>query len=257
MFALESAMDELAMACGLDPIELRLRNEPAVDPESGRPFSSRNLVACLREGAQRFGWAPHDPKPRTRRDGCWLIGTGVAASSYPTHQFPATALVQVNHFYYWNNAFRNPEVIKTAVPVRYDPFDLSTVFAQVQGQWVTCRAPYLSLEGHTEKELLIATTELRRQARREGRSSDLSAERLATHMSKASSHEELLRQRLRDLDQKKVLAIVASQSGHVQTLGGVPPSPIEPLEAVRAAERLAALSMPVDVSRLKRLGDYP
>ena len=165
--------------------------------------------------------------------------------------------VKVNHFYYWNNAFRNPEVIKTAVPVRYDPFDLSTAFAQVQGQWVTCRAPYLSLEGHTEKELLIATTELRRQARRDGDRADLSAERLATHMSKAASHEELLRQRLRDLDQKKVLAILASQSGHVQTLGGVPPSPVEPPEAVRAAEKLAALSMPVDVSRLKRLGDYP
>ncbi len=62
-------MDELAIACELDPIELRIRNEPAVDPESGRPFSSRNLVACLREGAQRFGWQPRDPTPRLRRDG--------------------------------------------------------------------------------------------------------------------------------------------------------------------------------------------
>ena len=91
--------------------------------------------------------------------------------------------VKVNHFYYWNNAFRNPEVIKTAVPVRYDPFDLSTAFAFVQSQWITCCAPYLNLEGHTEKELLIATTELRRQARRDGSRADLSAERLATHMS--------------------------------------------------------------------------
>jgi xanthine dehydrogenase YagR molybdenum-binding subunit len=96
MFALESAMDELAVACRLDPIELRIRNEPAVDPETGRPFSSRNLVACLRQGAQRFGWAPHDPKPRARRDGPWLIGTGVAASTFPALQFPATALVQVD-----------------------------------------------------------------------------------------------------------------------------------------------------------------
>src|SRR5262249_50096017 len=63
MFALESAMDELAIACGLDPIELRMRNEPAVDPETGHPFSSRNLVACLREGAQRFGWRQRDPRP--------------------------------------------------------------------------------------------------------------------------------------------------------------------------------------------------
>jgi len=96
MFALESAMDELAIACGLDPIELRIRNEPAVDPESGHPFSSRNLVACLRQGAQRFGWAQRDPKPRARRDGSWLVGTGVAASTFPALQFPATALVQVD-----------------------------------------------------------------------------------------------------------------------------------------------------------------
>ncbi len=96
MFALESAMDELAIAYGLDPIELRIRNEPAVDPESGRPFSSRNLVACLREGAQRFGWAQRDPQPRVRRDGSWLVGTGVAASTYPVYYYPATALVQVD-----------------------------------------------------------------------------------------------------------------------------------------------------------------
>ncbi len=96
MFALESAMDELAIALGLDPIELRLRNEPAVDPESGRPFSSRNLVACLREGAQRFGWQPRDPTPRRRRARPWLIGTGVAASTYPAVQLPASAFVQVD-----------------------------------------------------------------------------------------------------------------------------------------------------------------
>src|SRR3984893_7149997 len=96
LFALESAMDELAIACGLDPIELRLRNEPAVAPESGRPFSSRNLVACLREGAQRFGWQPRDPTPGLRRAGRWLIGTGVAASTYPAVQLPASALVQVD-----------------------------------------------------------------------------------------------------------------------------------------------------------------
>jgi xanthine dehydrogenase YagR molybdenum-binding subunit len=96
MFALESAMDELALACGLDPIDLRIRNEPAVDPETGRPFSTRGLVACLRAGAQRFGWQPRDPQQRTRRDSCWLIGTGVAASTYPCYQSPATARVSVD-----------------------------------------------------------------------------------------------------------------------------------------------------------------
>jgi xanthine dehydrogenase YagR molybdenum-binding subunit len=57
MYALESAMDELAVALDMDPVELRIRNDPAAEPESGLPFSSRNLVACLREGAARFGWA--------------------------------------------------------------------------------------------------------------------------------------------------------------------------------------------------------
>lgn len=96
MFALESAMDELALACGLDPIDLRIRNEPAADPETGHPFSTRGLVTCLRAGAQRFGWQPHDPQPRTRRDGSWIVGTGVAASTYPCYQFPATARVHVD-----------------------------------------------------------------------------------------------------------------------------------------------------------------
>lgn len=101
MFALESAMDVLAIACRLDPIEIRLRNEPPVNPESGLPFSSRNLVACLWEGAQRLGCARRDPQPRARRDGDWLIGTGVAASTYPGIQFPASALVrgdQAGHY---------------------------------------------------------------------------------------------------------------------------------------------------------------
>jgi hypothetical protein len=84
----------------------------------------------------------------------------------------------------------------------------------------------------------------------------VSAERLAAHMGKATSHEESLQQRPRDLDHKKVLSLIASQSGHVQTFGGVPPQPNVPPEAVRAAKKLAALSTPVDISRLPRLEDY-
>ena len=91
MYALESAMDELAVACGVDPIELRIRNEPELDPEKGIPFSSRNLVACLREGAERFGWADRDPTPGVGTDGRWLIGTGVAASTYPAYRSPSKA----------------------------------------------------------------------------------------------------------------------------------------------------------------------
>ncbi len=89
MFGPEVAMDELAQLLDLDPIELRIRNEPDVDPESGKPWSSRNLVACLQEGACRFGWDP-DRRPGVRRVGGVLVGTGVAASVYPVYRMPAS-----------------------------------------------------------------------------------------------------------------------------------------------------------------------
>ena len=91
MYALESAMDELASALGLDPVELRLRNEPSAEPDSGLPFSSRGLVACLREGARRFGWYDRDPAPASRQDGPWLLGTGVASAMYPVLIQPSAA----------------------------------------------------------------------------------------------------------------------------------------------------------------------
>ncbi|AWT51747.1 xanthine dehydrogenase family protein molybdopterin-binding subunit [Mycolicibacterium smegmatis] len=90
-YAAEVAMDELAVACGLDPIELRVRNDPEVDPETGKPWSGRHLVDCLRLGADRFGWAARDPRPAARRDGEWLIGTGVAAATYPGKAMPGNS----------------------------------------------------------------------------------------------------------------------------------------------------------------------
>jgi xanthine dehydrogenase YagR molybdenum-binding subunit len=90
-FALESAMDELAEKCGIDPVELRVRNEPERGPVSGNPFSSRNVIACFRDGARRFGWADRDPRPGIRRDGHWLLGTGTAAATYHVGAAPSTA----------------------------------------------------------------------------------------------------------------------------------------------------------------------
>jgi xanthine dehydrogenase YagR molybdenum-binding subunit len=81
LMALECAMDELAEKLGLDPIELRIRNEPTEDPERHVPFSSRHLIPCLREGARRFGWERRRPQPGGLRDGNWLVGYGVAAAT--------------------------------------------------------------------------------------------------------------------------------------------------------------------------------
>jgi xanthine dehydrogenase YagR molybdenum-binding subunit len=96
MYALESAMDEMAIACGLDPIEFRIRNEPDIDPEQRVPFSSRNLVACMKEGARRFGWSGRDHRPGVRTEGRRFVGTGMAASTYPARRRPASAIAQVD-----------------------------------------------------------------------------------------------------------------------------------------------------------------
>ncbi|MGZ4572485.1 MAG: xanthine dehydrogenase family protein molybdopterin-binding subunit [Blastococcus sp.] len=96
MFALESAMDELAVALGIDPVELRIRNEPGQDPERNVPWSSRHLVECLRTGAERFGWAGRDLRPRMRTEGRWLVGTGVAAATYPTRRRKAECRISVD-----------------------------------------------------------------------------------------------------------------------------------------------------------------
>jgi len=97
MMALEVAIDEFAEKLGIDPVELRILNDTQVDPEKeGRPFSQRQLVQCLRTGAERFGWSRRDARPGSVRDGRWWVGMGVAA------------------------AFRNNQVTKSAARVRVD-----------------------------------------------------------------------------------------------------------------------------------------
>lgn len=95
MFALECALDELSYTLGIDPIELRQRNEPAIDESDNKPFSSRSLIKCYRVGADRFGWSRRDPSPRSMRDGRLFIGLGAASATYPTFQAPASAIVRL------------------------------------------------------------------------------------------------------------------------------------------------------------------
>ncbi len=93
MYALESAMDELAVALGMDPVELRRVNDIRESPVDGARFTSRSLMQCYDAAAASFGWGERDPKPGSMRDGDWLIGYGCATASYPTHMAPATARV--------------------------------------------------------------------------------------------------------------------------------------------------------------------
>ena len=95
IFALESAMDELAVALNFDPVELRLRNEPEMDEFKKLPFSSRSTRECYRSAAERFGWNRRSPEPRSMRDGRWLIGWGMATATYPMNYAPATAMARL------------------------------------------------------------------------------------------------------------------------------------------------------------------
>jgi xanthine dehydrogenase YagR molybdenum-binding subunit len=91
VYALECAMDELAVRLAVDPMELRLRNYAERDETTGKPFSSKELRACYRQGADRFGWTRRDPRPRSMRDGDALVGWGMAGGIWEAMQESATA----------------------------------------------------------------------------------------------------------------------------------------------------------------------
>ena len=94
-FALESALDELALALKLDPVELRLRNYAERDEGENKPWSSKSLRECYRQGAERFGWSKQRGAPRSRRDGHVLIGHGMASATYPARQSGSAALAKL------------------------------------------------------------------------------------------------------------------------------------------------------------------
>jgi xanthine dehydrogenase YagR molybdenum-binding subunit len=94
-FALESALDELAYAIGMDPLELRLRNYAEYQQQLNLPYSSKALRACLEQGAERFGWSARNPRPCSMRDGNWLVGYGMAGVSFFWFQPPSQARVSV------------------------------------------------------------------------------------------------------------------------------------------------------------------
>jgi putative transposase len=131
-----------------------------------------------------------------------------------THPSPRSgqALVQpgkgikLNYLYYWSDAFRHPEVERTKVSVRYDPFDLGVAYAYVQGRWVKCISQYYSIfSGRSERELLLASLEIKQQAKLTQTPTTISAKRLADFLSNVTAHEALMLQRLRDLEGQNVL----------------------------------------------------
>jgi xanthine dehydrogenase YagR molybdenum-binding subunit len=94
-YALECAMDEMAHALKMDPIEFRLKNYAEQDPEKNRPWSSKSLRECYRQGAERFNWSKRSAEPKSMREGNTLIGWGMATSVYPTRRSPSSARAEL------------------------------------------------------------------------------------------------------------------------------------------------------------------
>jgi xanthine dehydrogenase YagR molybdenum-binding subunit len=95
IYALESAMDEMAQKLGMDPIEFRRVNDTMVSPIGNRPYSSRSLMTCYDQATEAFGWKGRNAQPGSMRDGDWLVGYGCATALYPTHTGPAAARVRL------------------------------------------------------------------------------------------------------------------------------------------------------------------
>lgn len=95
VFALDSAMDELAYKLKIDPLELRIRNHADIDPSDGLPWSSKSLLECYKRGAEHFGWSRRTPEPRSMRNGRYLVGMGMATGTYPTLRMPCSARARI------------------------------------------------------------------------------------------------------------------------------------------------------------------
>lgn len=117
--------------------------------------------------------------------------------------------VKINTRFYWANAFRNAEVENSSVPIRYDPYDAGQAYAFIKGTWVACHSEhYHVFRGRTEREVMLASIELRKRQSRGKSVFNVSAKKLASFLASVEAQEALLMQRLRDSETKKVLSVV-------------------------------------------------
>ena len=123
--------------------------------------------------------------------------------------------VKINHVYYWCEAFRDPEVQREAVPIRYDPFDAGLAYAFVRRQWLQCHSEYYAvLKGRTEREIMLATAELHQRRRRHSADFTVTARQLAEFLQSVEAEEKLLTQRLRDWESKDVRLALTKRPLH-------------------------------------------
>ena len=117
--------------------------------------------------------------------------------------------VKINSIYYWSNSFRDPQIENTSVQIRYDPFNIGIAYAFVRGQWVECISQYYAeFQGRSEKELKLASAELRKRSSNHARQSQSSAKNLAEFLTSVEAQEALLEQRSYDAEAKEVFRVI-------------------------------------------------
>jgi hypothetical protein len=161
--------------------------------------------------------------------------------------------VKINNRYYWSKAFRDAELANTKAPVRYDPYDIGQAYAFVKGSWVICHSEhYHVFHGRTEREMMLASSELRKRQSRSAGISRASAKQLAVFVSSLESQESLLGQRLRDIETKKVLSAMDGDrpftyNSDLLTVGGAgsfPTGSEDPLPTIGADQATGSLDDP-------------
>ena len=201
----------------------------AVDPKNHAVWTLARLYARLCEWAyELYDTTVHPALGQSPRD---CFADGMARTGSRAHRsipydddfrlmtLPTTAKgtalvspgkgVKINHLHYWSNAFRDPAVERTLVPVRYDPYDVGAAYAYVGNYWVTCCSEhYAVFRGRSEREMMLAAAELRRHHRDHSRHTQLTARKLANFVASIEAEEALLLQRLRDAETKQVTQVV-------------------------------------------------
>lgn len=146
--------------------------------------------------------------------------------------------VKINYIYYWADAFRDPDVERKRVPIRYDPFDLGYAYAYVKGQWIrSISAYYAQFQGRSEREIMLAASELHQQNREHGRQFVVTARKLAEFVVSLEAEEALLTQRLQDAEFKQALAALEQDQAHTKH-EKVPSSEIPPASDHSKTEEL-------------------
>ena len=214
------------------------------------PALGQTPRACFAQGLMKSGPRKHRLIPYSRD---FRIST-LPTTAKGTAKVQPNQGVKINYIYYWADAFRDPQIETFWVPVRYDPFNAGIAYAYVKGGWVQCISEhYATLSGRSEREMMLATAELRQRHREHGRSFNLTARKLADFVNSLEGEEHLLEQRLRDGALKAIQNGVAPQEA---VEGSSAPS-----EGQDTAADSATLSLPGDakehsLENLTMYGDF-